>query len=397
MRIGPLGCLGMLATGVAGWAAGRLPAAFAEVASVVATMETAPPAAQPRPVAVAAAPPPIILTAPAAPPPQVIVIREGAGVERRVIYERPSELGWTLPVRNDGQIAPPVPAAPGSGDTAASRPVAERASSDEAGFALASLAYADLDNGDKRAAAQNFANALALAPKAGNAPQWRKELKRLNKRWSGEAYTLLRDDGPVGLGVNPVLGGGQSSAQIAYTPRPLSKRPVSVVLRTTVATRGGFGTSSAGTQSSQIALGAKWQVLPMLSVSGERLFAVRNNGRSAWTVRLAGGVAHRFGPVLADAYGEAGILGFGHVDPFAGAQGRAVWPFQVAGLRVEPGVGAWSGWQRTDISVGRFDLGPTVGVAWDKWNVRATADYRLKVAGNARPGSGPAVTVSGAF
>lgn len=392
MRIGPLGCLGMLCTGVAGWAAGRLPAVFADVAAAVPVARPAP---APQPVAIAAPPAPIILSAP---PPQVIVIREAAGTERRVIYERerPAELGWTLPVRSNGEIARAAPE-PADEAPATRVPTAERAGTDEAGFALASLAYAYLGRGDRRGAAQNFANALELAPKAENAPRWRKELKRLRQRLTGEAYAVLRDDGPVGLGVNPVLGGGQSSAWIAFTPHPLGKRPVSIVLRSIIATSGGFGASSAGTRSSQIALGAKWQVLPMLSISGERLFAVRHVGRSAWTVRLAGGLAHQFGPVLADVYGEAGVVGFGHFDPFAGVQGRAVVPFDLAPLRIEPGVGLWSGYQHAGTAVGRFDLGPTVSVAWDRWNIRASADYRLKVAGNARPGSGPAVTATAAF
>ena len=303
-----------------------------------------------------------------------------------------AELKWHLPATAAAATATPG-APPAEVAAAAPAPPATTGT----GFALASLAYADLKRGDRRTAAAEFAAALDAEPKAEQAPAWKKELKALRKRWSGEAYTLLRDSGTVGLGINPVLGGGQSSASIAYTPIPLAKRPVYAVVRTTTANTGGFGASSAGAASSQIAAGVRWQAFPWASVSAERLFAVQHSGRSAWTVRLAGGAARRVGPVLADAYAEAGVVGFRHGDPFASLQGRAVVPFAVSAFRVEPGFALWSGIQSAGTTVDRVDLGPTLAVAWDRWHVRASADYRFKVAGNAQPGSGPAVTVAGAF
>lgn len=112
---------------------------------------------------------------------------------------------WTLPLpsqhRADGEALPPPTVIP-----EAVRP--EVSNEQAAGFALASLAYDDLANGNRRAAAKKFAAALAVDPKADNAVSWRKELKQLRKRWSGEFYAQLRDDGTPGLGTRPLLGGG---------------------------------------------------------------------------------------------------------------------------------------------------------------------------------------------
>ncbi len=395
VRVGPLGVLGLAAALAGGWAIGRAPAVFAEAgAQAAAALPAAPASAAPVTAAPApAVPAPIIVTMPAAPAPQIIVVREGGGGRDRSSNE-PAEVRWTLPLPADyrpGQTPPPAPAVVPQ----VTQP--EVSNEQAAGFALATLAYADLNTGNRRAAAEKFSAALAADPKADNAAAWRKELKQLRKRWSGEFYAQLRDDGTPGLGTRPVLGGGQTGGQIAYTPNPLSRRPVYAVVRGTTTNSGGFATTSGAAPSSQVAAGVKWQVLPQVSVSGERLFAIEHGGRSAWTVRAAGGLAHRFGPVLADGYAEGGLVGFRHTDWFAGAQARAAYPFSFWQFRVEPGIGVWAGVQKADGTASRFDLGPTLGVAWDRWNIRASADYRLKVAGNAQPGSGPAVTVSGAF
>lgn len=135
-----------------------------------------------------------------------------------------------------------------------------------------------------------------------------------------------------------------------------------VVVRGTTTNSGGFASTSGGAPGSQVTAGVKWQVLPQLSASGERLFAVAHSGRSAWTVRAAGGLAHRFGLVLADGYTEGGLVDFRHTDWFAGGQGRAALPFNFWRLRVEPGIGVWAGVQKAGGTVSRVDLGPTLAL-----------------------------------
>ena len=57
------------------------------------------------------------------------------------------------------------------------------------------------------------------------------------------------------------------------------------------------------------------------------------------------------------------------------------------------GLGVWGGAQP---GLSRLDAGPRVTMQMRK-NVKVHADWRQKLAGNARPGSGPALTLSGDF
>lgn len=93
------------------------------------------------------------------------------------------------------------------------------------------------------------------------------------------------------------------------------------------------------------------------------------------------------------------------------AQGGAVWRrggffdgaalvtrpvFQRGRTRVELGGGAWGATQRR---VARLDLGPSVALAAPSGDIalRLQLDYRARVTGHARPGSGPALTLGGSF
>ncbi len=60
------------------------------------------------------------------------------------------------------------------------------------------------------------------------------------------------------------------------------------------------------------------------------------------------------------------------------------------------GSGVWAGGQR---GIGRIDVGPraTVTVPIGKISARFAIDWRLRIAGNARPASGPAITFSTGF
>ena len=242
-----------------------------------------------------------------------------------------------------------------------------------------------------------FDAALAADPGADNAPTWARERRRLGKHWSADAYVFLRDDGNLSIAPYPLLGGGQSGASLAWTPVPLARRPLHAVVRITTANTGGLQVNGFDTGTAQAAAGVRWQALPEFSLSAERLFAVGRGGRDAWTLRAAGGAAKRIGPILADAYAEGGVIGARHRDMFAGVQARVVVPLALAGLRLEPGGGIWSGIQRAKSTVERVDVGPTLGIVTDRSHLRATVDYRFQLTGNAAPGSGPAVTLSTAF
>jgi hypothetical protein len=260
------------------------------------------------------------------------------------------------------------------------------------GFDLATRAYARLAASDRRAADQLFAAALAAAPGAPQAAQWARERRRLNRHWSGDAYTLFRDAAAGGAAATPVLGGGQSGASLAYTPDPLARRPLAVIGRL-YAAHDGNGRIDAAT--AQAAIGVRWQLAKGVSIAAERLIAIGNSTQGDWNLRIAAGGEQWAGPVAFDAYGEAGVRGNG--DVYAGGEARAaVGVASLGPVRLAAGPGAWGSVQSGTATVSRADVGGGVAATGPKGLV-VRADWRWRLAGNAAPGSGPAVTVAWSF
>jgi hypothetical protein len=333
-------------------------------------------AAAPRPADYRVAPDLLLLPYPqlpaAAPPPVAMASTDPAG--------------WSLP-----------PAAPASAAAPSPPPAQQAAAAGPTAGDYATAAYAELARGDRRAAAGLFDMALAAGPDPRDA-QWKAERRRLTRRWSGEAFSLLRDPGTpgsIGPAALPVLGGGQSGASIAYTFAPLAKRPVSLTARLNSATGGGNGADPASTQA---AVGLKWQVVPAVSVYAERLIAIGADARNDWQLRVAGGGTGKKGRLRWTGYGEAGVIAGG--DVFAGAQGFGGMPvFRIKSNDVLAGAGAWGSYQTGTPDASMLDLGPSVAtrLPLGRWSLDMSADYRFRVAGNALPGSGPALTIATRF
>lgn len=315
---------------------------------------------------------------------------------QRVAYALPPGLppGWTLALP---AMLPPQPAA-----AAAVPPLAAKAPEPppppSAGHDLASAAYARLAAGDRRGAVALFDAALASDPVPGDAalrPLWTAERRRLVRRWSGDAYTLFRNSGPAGPAASPVLGGGQSGGTLAWTYDPLARRPLALVARYNAASLGGSIDPATG----QAAFGVRWRPVTGVSISAERLVATGAFARDDWALRLAGGADGTRGRILWSSYGEAGVLGAG--DVFAGGQLRAGVPvLRIGKLSAIAGPGGWASVQHgSGFTSGRVDLGPTllVRAPFGKVSVDVAADWRFRVAGNAVPGSGPALTLSTGF
>ena len=149
-------------------------------------------------------------------------------------------------------------------------------------------------------------------------------------------------------------------------------------------------------RGAEAALGVEWQPSAAVPVRllAERRQRVTGEGRSAFAMLAHGGVSGRalgHGLTL-DAYGAAGVVGARSRDPFvegATTVTRPLGPVQV-------GVGAWGGAQP---GTARFDVGPTVALPLRFGNagMRVSLDYRLRVAGDAAPGSGLALTIGTDF
>jgi hypothetical protein len=314
----------------------------------------------------------------------------------RAYAPRPSLApGWTLPLP---AVLPP--------QTAATPPVAAMATPTTApvspapspGHDLATAAYARLAAGDRRGAVALFDTALASDPVPGDAklrPAWTAERRRLVRRWSADAYTLFRESGPAGPAASPVLGGGQSGGTLAWTYDPLARRPLALVARYNAASLGGRIDPATG----QAAFGVRWQPVTGVSISAERLVSAGVFARDDWALRVAGGAEGKRGRTLWSGYGEAGVLGAG--DVFAGGQVRAGVPvLRIGKLSAIAGPGGWASLQHgSGVTSGRFDLGPSllVRAPIGRASVELSADWRFQLAGNALPGSGPALTLSTGF
>lgn len=214
--------------------------------------------------------------------------------------------------------------------------------------------------------------------------------------WSLGAWLYLRGGGRgSGAGAKAAatsqLGGGQAAARLAY----------------------GFGDSGrlrAYARASvaidrpdqrELALGlafapvAHWPI----DAAVERRIALGREGRSALVAMVAGGVGDVAlpGDFRLEAYGQAGIVGLRSRDGFADAAvvvDRAVGPDPSGPLRV----GALAA-GAVQPGAARVDVGPRLTLRLPEVGDggRIALDWRQRVAGDARPESGLALTLAADF
>ncbi len=184
------------------------------------------------------------------------------------------------------------------------------------------------------------------------------------------------------------LGGSQAGARLVYTLD--SQGRIALVGRVTTPLGDGLREAS---------LGIEWQPtrLPVRFVAEQRITV--SGGRGGPGVGVIGG----FGPIAighrlrAESYAQMGVIRRGAAEPYVDAALRVTRPVASLGpLRFDLGAGAWGGAQR---GATRFDLGPSLGVALPlrRPSLRVALDWRQRIAGEARPGSGPALTLGSDF
>jgi hypothetical protein len=144
----------------------------------------------------------------------------------------------------------------------------------------------------------------------------------------------------------------------------------------------------AGAEAS---IGAEWQPVRTvpLRLLAERRQAVGEEGRSAFALTLHGGVSQV--PLAAglrlDAYGQSGVVGTRSRDLFAEGAARVTVP---VGRGLSVGAGTWAAAQP---GARRVDIGPTASLRLPTIGATLSTDWRHRLAGAARPGSGPALTL----
>jgi hypothetical protein len=227
-------------------------------------------------------------------------------------------------------------------------------------------------------------------PDAAPPASWRPSLGQapttsLPSRSSISAWALVRSGGERQLAAGGVLGGSQAGMRATYW------------LRNGLALSGRAYAPINEPEGAELALGIEWRPLRQVPVRvlAERRQAIGREGRSAFALLAHGGVSDQplIGPVTLDAYAQAGVVGARSRDGFVDGAVRLGAP--VAG-DLSVGVGAWGAAQP---GVSRFDIGPQASYRLPVLGatMRLSAEWRVRVAGDARPGSGPALTLSTDF
>lgn len=216
------------------------------------------------------------------------------------------------------------------------------------------------------------------------------------RRWSGDGWAFFRQDnaGPLAVG-QPFYGRSQAGALLRYRLAPSSGHgPIGYVR----ATR-----ALAGPGETELAAGLAARPLPSVpvSVAAELRVTAEPAGRE---VRPAAFAVTELPPLSlpgglrGEVYAQAGYVGGRFATAFADGQARV--DARVTSLGpdadVRAGGGIWGGAQK---HAARLDIGPSAAVDFRLGETQShlTLDYRIRVAGDARPKSGPALTFSAGF
>lgn len=222
---------------------------------------------------------------------------------------------------------------------------------------------------------------------------------RASGRWSLDSWLLVRDRAKPGggfAGYGAGYGGSQAGAVLRYSladaiPGASAYARVS----------GALDAGAAGYREAAAGLSLQ----PLSGVPLAALGEVRVQQSDDETfLRPAVAVVTLLPPqtlplgVRAEIYGQAGYVGGTDATGFFDGQVVLDRPVLLLGKSgtVNLGAGAWAGGQR---GAQRLDIGPEVQVrvASARMAGRIALDWRWRVAGNAEPGSGPALVVSVGF
>ncbi|MGB3929090.1 MAG: hypothetical protein WBL20_09010, partial [Sphingobium sp.] len=211
-------------------------------------------------------------------------------------------------------------------------------------------------------------------------------------RWRASAWTLWREDAPSGADLVSAgrLGGSQAGLRVDYELIPQARSRATAYGRLTSALQ--------RPAAPEAAIGLAFQpsrAIPV-TVAAERRIALGKGARDATSIMVVGG----FGPVdvaprvQAEAYGQAGMVGLRQRDLFIDGKLSLLSPIAQSLLKIG---GAISGGAQPGVS--RLDVGPELQLRLPlpHTGARIAVEWRERVAGNARPGSGLAVTLAADF
>lgn len=214
-------------------------------------------------------------------------------------------------------------------------------------------------------------------------------------RWSLSAWMLYRPENrEAGLASGGQLGASQVGARLAYDLSPSSSYRLAIHGRVSSALESPLGAEAA--------LGLTWRPVRSvpIALSIERRAAIAEGGRNAFAAYAAGGV----GPmpiapgIELEGYAQAGVVGAARTDAFA--DGRIALAGRLLdhrhGAAITAGVAISGGAQP---SLSRLDFGPQLAARFPIGGgyARAALEWRERIAGSARPASGPALVLAADF
>lgn len=210
-------------------------------------------------------------------------------------------------------------------------------------------------------------------------------------RWHGSAWMLWRDNGtsPTDAAIGR-LGASQAGLRVDYDLTPAApSRTVAYARATSALQRPAAPEAAIGLAIQPV------RTIPV-SLAVERRIALGQGARNANAVMAVGG----FGPtpvgrgLEAEAYAQAGMVGFNRRDAFIDGKVSLLSPVSTSRLRIGA---ALSGGAQPGVE--RLDIGPEMQVRLPLPNVpaRVAIEWRERVAGRAAPASGLAITLAADF
>jgi len=225
-------------------------------------------------------------------------------------------------------------------------------------------------------------------------------------RWSADGWVLWRDgsgSGQVGSGrggkglgsFGPSYGASQAGAVLRYRLMPGDAHRL--------AAYGRFYAALGDTGEREAAAGLSARPLPRVPVAAMVELRASRFTDGQTHLRPAVMAVSEVPPITlplalrAEAYAQGGYVGGAGATGFVDGQLRVDRPVDVQGrASVALGGGAWGGAQT---GAQRLDMGPSARFSYSDGHMSAhlAIDWRFRVAGNAQPLSGPAITLSAGF
>jgi hypothetical protein len=229
-------------------------------------------------------------------------------------------------------------------------------------------------------------NSRSEAPVHGDGaitPPLRPTPTAADRRLSGSAWGIVRRGVASGF-PGGQLGGSQAGLRMAYALG--ASRRVAVTVRVS---------SPIGGAGSEAAAGVEYRLarLPLRIIAEQRLSLDGGSGGQA--LYAVGGTAPV--PMAAgfrlEGYAQGGVVLRRGVQGFADGAARLT---RAISDGLDIGGGVWGGVQP---DVARVDVGPTIGYVLPvpRHRLRLSVDWRQRIAGRARPGSGPALSIGTDF